>query len=63
MPKPSVHVAPNGKQWGVKKSGSTEPSSTHRTKAEAEKKGRELAKAEESELVIHGKDGRFAAKR
>ena len=59
MPTRLVYVAPNGDQWVVKRRKGDEPSSTHRRKAEAEKQARELAKIEEAELVIHGRDGRI----
>ena len=59
MPTRRVYVATNGNQWVVKRRKDDEPSSTHHTKAEAEKQGRALAKAEGAELVMSGRDGRI----
>jgi hypothetical protein len=48
--------APRG-GWQNKVEGNTRASNTAPTKAEAEAKGREMAKARETEHVIQNKDG------
>lgn len=64
MTKKNVHVThrkDDGK-WQVKKEGNEKASKLVDTKKEAEKVGRELAKKEKSELVIHNKDGKISDK-
>jgi hypothetical protein len=55
----NVHVIPSESGWAVKKEGSSRASSVHGTKREAESAGRELARNQETELIIHGRDGRI----
>lgn len=55
-----VHVAPRSDgRWNVIREGATRASSVHDTEAQARRRGRVLARASESELVIHGRDGRI----
>lgn len=58
--KKSVHVTPRPQGWAVKVEGNSKASSIHSTKAEAMSAGRERAKQEKSELVIHNKDGKIS---
>jgi Uncharacterized protein conserved in bacteria (DUF2188) len=52
-----IHIAPNGKGgWHVKPEGGV-PVSNHRTQDAAIDKGRPIARRNESELVIHRRDG------
>ncbi|PKM65450.1 MAG: hypothetical protein CVU95_15430 [Firmicutes bacterium HGW-Firmicutes-2] len=54
------HVVPNTSGgWSVKKGGATKATKTFSTKKEAEVFGRQVAKNQKSELVIHNKDGRI----
>jgi len=46
----------------VKPAGTPDPVSTHRTQGAAEDAGRLLARENESELVIHRRDGRIRDK-
>lgn len=62
MAKRNVHVVPNGTKWSVKQEGATKPDSNHRTQQAATDAGRKVAKANESELVIHRPDGRIRDK-
>jgi hypothetical protein len=66
MPKKrnTTHVVPNkGKGgWDVKKGGQKTPLSHHRKKDTAIDKARSISKQQESELYIHGKDGRIQNK-
>lgn len=62
MGKKNIHIVPQGGRWAVKKEGSSEPLSTHRTKVLADQRARPQARKEEVELVIHGRDGRIQDK-
>ena len=54
------HVVPNPTVgWDVKRAGGQRASSHHDTKKEAVDAAREISKNQGTELVIHGKDGRF----
>ena len=53
------HVVPNGSKWSVRRSGSERASGTFDTQAEAVRRGKELAKRQQTELYIHGSDGRI----
>lgn len=55
-------MVPTATGWDVKKEGAKEPTSHHRTQEAAIEKGKEVAKAEQSELVIHRPDGRIRDK-
>lgn len=59
----NVHVTPReGGDWAVKKSGAQRASSVHERKSDAVKVARAAARKEQSELVVHNKDGRIAEK-
>lgn len=62
MAKKNVHVVPHEKGWAVKKEGNDRATQVTETKKEAEKAAREIAKKDESEVVIHGKDGKIQDK-
>jgi hypothetical protein len=65
MPKQGeVHVAHRATQgrWVVKVEGAGHAKSSHATKAEAERAGREVAKRNKSELLIHRRDGKIIAR-
>lgn len=59
MPKRDVHVVPRDQGWAVKKEGNDRASSVHPTQREAINAGRDAAKSERSELVIHDRQGRI----
>lgn len=61
MPKNSIHVVPNNSQggWNIKKSGAQRASIHTNTKAEAVRIGRVISQRSESELIIHGLDGKI----
>lgn len=50
-----VHVVPDGNGWKVEHGGDVD--GTYDTQQEAIDAGRQAAKAEECELVVHGQDG------
>ena len=53
-----VHVKRQGDQWAAAHEGRSRPDSTHRTQERAISAGRRVAKKEQTELVVHGRDGR-----
>jgi hypothetical protein len=53
------HVVPAGDRWGVRGEGNERLTSVHDTQREAIDAGREIARNQRSELLIHGEDGRI----
>jgi hypothetical protein len=60
MAKKDVHVVPRPAGWAVKVEGNSKASSVHETKAKAMDIGRDRAKQDKVELVIHNKDGKIS---
>jgi len=58
----NVHVVPQGDQWAVKTDNSQKAIKITETQKEAIEIAREVAKNQESELSIHGKDGQIRQK-
>lgn len=56
------HVVPVNGQWGVKGEGNEKYTSLFPTQAEAIEKAREIARNQQSELLIHGRDGQIRAR-
>ena len=52
-----VHTTHKGGRWVNEVEGNQRASSSHETKAEAEQRGREIARNRKTEHVIHKKDG------
>jgi hypothetical protein len=60
MKKPvNQHVVPHTGGWAVRSAGADRVRKTFGTKQEATDYGRQVARKEKVELVIHGKDGRI----
>jgi hypothetical protein len=57
--KSSLHVVPREGGWSVKSAGRQQPVSNHRTQRDAIETGRDIAIRQQTELVIHGKNGRI----
>ena len=58
--KGSHHLVPNPKGgWDVKKGGTKRSSGHFDTKKAGEKAGRKISQNQETEFVIHGKDGKI----
>ena len=57
MSKPRQHVVPVDGQWGVRREGGDRLTSIHPTQGEAIERGREIAINQQTELVIHRRDG------
>lgn len=53
------HVVPSGKNWAVKGAGNSRATTVCETQAQAIKAGREIARNQNSELLIHGRDGQI----
>ncbi len=62
MSKKTVHVTPHGDDWQVKKSGNDRATAVTPTQKDAIDIGRGIARDMETELVIHGRDGRIRDK-
>jgi uncharacterized protein YdaT len=64
MSKKSTHVVPNSDRggWDIRQSGSQRSSGHFDTKREAEERAREISRNQETELVIHNKDGLISRK-
>ena len=56
------HIVPVGGQWGVRGAGNTRLTSVHNTQSKAINIGREIAKNQQSELVIHNQKGQIRDK-
>ena len=61
MPKkPPVHTVKHDDGWANRREGSDRVSKVFHTKADAQAAGRDTARREKTEHVIHSKDGRIA---
>lgn len=58
----NVHIVPHSEGWAVKIEGGERASSVHTTQQQAIDAGRERARREESELLIHGQNGQIRAR-
>ena len=54
-----VHITKHKNGWQAKSEGSSRASSVAPTQKEAIDRGREIARNQKTELVIHGRDGRI----
>ncbi|MGX2042272.1 DUF2188 domain-containing protein (plasmid) [Methylocaldum sp. MU1018] len=53
------HVVPHGDEWAVRGENNSRVTSVHPTQAEAIERAREIARNQESELLIHGRNGQI----
>lgn len=60
--KKSQHVVKHDKGWSVKKAGSSRATKVVKTQTEAIEIGKEIAKNQQTELVIHGENGKIREK-
>ena len=56
------HVIKTVNGWSVRGEGNSRLTSEHRTKTAAEKAARKIARHQQSEVVIHGRDGKIQDK-
>lgn len=59
MAKKGQHVVPSTSGWSVRKAGAARASSTHATQLEAIAAATVIARNQQTELFIHGRDGRI----
>ncbi len=63
MVKKTLHVVKNPSGgWAVKKGGSSRATKVHSTQGAAIKHGRTIAKSQNAEFYIHGRDGKIREK-
>ena len=60
--KGNQHVVPHNGEWAVRREGSERVTSVHRTQREAIDVGRSIARNQNGEVLIHGRDGRIRAR-
>jgi len=53
------HVVPHDSGWAVKGAGNSKATSVHSTQADAIQQARGIAQNQESEMLIHGQNGRI----
>ena len=56
------HVVPHPDGWAVKGEGNSKPTAVTNTQQDAIDVAKEIAKNQQSELLIHGKDGQIRAR-
>jgi len=57
--KKDIHIVPHKDGWAAKREGNKRATLVRPTKADALDKGRQLAKKDKVELVIHKRDGKI----
>ncbi|TXH02886.1 MAG: DUF2188 domain-containing protein [Candidatus Moraniibacteriota bacterium] len=62
MPGKNQHVVPHENGWAVRGAGNERVTSVHTTQQQAIDVAREIARNQQSELVIHRPDGRIRDK-
>ena len=60
--KRNQHVVPTKGGWAIKREGSPKATKVFDTQQEAIERGREIAKNQRSELLIHRRDGKIRKK-
>lgn len=53
------HIVPHKSGWAVKSAGGERASSVHPTQSAAIERGRETARNQKSELLVHGRNGQI----
>ncbi|RIX73643.1 DUF2188 domain-containing protein [Acidovorax cavernicola] len=59
MSKATQHVVPHSDGWAVRKSGSDRVTEVFQTQQEAIDRARDISKNQETEMFVHGRDGRI----
>ena len=59
MPKKNQHVVPHNGDWAVRGAGNSRATSVHQTQEQAIARAREIARNQQSELLVHGRNGRI----
>lgn len=60
--KRNQHVVPHKDGWAVKGAGAERATAVYPTKQPAVEKGREIARNNGTELLVHGKDGQIQSR-
>lgn len=60
--KPAIHTVPHGDGWANRREGAARVSKVCPTKAAAQAAGRETARRERTEHIIHKKDGEIGSR-
>lgn len=58
----NVHVVQRDSGWGTLREGAQRATQVYDTQAQAIQAGRQMARKEQGELLIHGEDGRIRAR-
>jgi hypothetical protein len=58
----NVHIVPHDSGWAVRIEGNDRASSVHSTQRGATQAGRDRARRDGVEILIHGEDGRIRAR-
>jgi len=61
MPAQRIHIVPHDQGWALKREGESKIESVHSTQQAAIDAGRDLARHDESDIVVHRQDGTFRA--
>jgi len=56
------HVVPRDNQWAVQGAGASRATGLYDTKREAVERAREIAQNQQTELLIHGQDGKIQSR-
>jgi len=56
------HIVPHNDGWAVRGAGNSRVTKQFDTQAQASERGREIARNEHSEMLIHGRDGQIREK-
>lgn len=59
MTSKNQHVVPHDEGWAVRGAGNSRATSVHDTQAEAIEAARQIAQNQQSELLIHGRNGQI----
>jgi len=62
MAKKTVHVVPRDGSWAVKTAGASRAAKVTSTQADAIERGRQIAVNNNTELIVHRKDGTIRSK-
>ena len=62
MSKKNQHVVPHDGNWAVRGAGNSRCTSVHDTQQDAIDAAREISQNQQSELLIHGRNGRIREK-
>jgi Uncharacterized protein conserved in bacteria (DUF2188) len=59
MTKKNQHVVPHDGDWAVRGAGNGRVTSVHDTQAQAIDRAQEIARNQQSEMLVHGRNGRI----